>query len=54
MITYIMLEAVVKALRDLQSDQELQGGQRSSIRDCREIKLLLNNYQAGMAQLKKE
>ena len=48
------LEAVVKALRDLQEDQKLEGGQERPIRDAPLIKLLLHNYQAGMAQLKKK
>lgn len=54
-VTYSMLEAQLKALRDLQADQRLKGfGQRASIRDDPMVKQMVANFQAGMAQMKKE
>ena len=54
-ITYPMLEAQLKALRDLQADQKLKGfGQKHSIRDDPMIKQMVNNFQAGMAKMKRE
>ena len=53
-MSWARLEAVLKALRDLQTDQQLDKGQERSIRDFPFIKRLMDNYQRGMAQLKKE
>ena len=50
-----MLEAQLKALRDLQADQRLQGyGQRASIREDPMIKQMVANFQAAQAQMKRE
>ena len=52
-VTFTMLEARLKALRDLQADQKLKGyGRQHSIRDM--IKQMVNNFQAGMAKMKRE
>lgn len=54
-ITFPMLEAQLKALRDLQADQKLKGyGQHHSIRDDPMVKQMVNNFQAGMAKMKRE
>ena len=54
-VTFPMLEAQLKALRDLQADQKLTGyGQQQSIRDGPMIKQMVNNFQAGMAKMKQE
>lgn len=54
-VTLPMLEAQLKALRDLQADQKLKGyGQQHSIRDDPMIKQMVNNFQAGMAKMKRE
>lgn len=45
----------MKALRDLQQTQKVAGsGQSQSIRDDADIRLLMSNLQAGMAQMKRE
>ena len=50
-----MLEAQLKALRDLQADQKLKGyGQQHSIRDDPMIKQIVTNFQAGKAKMKRE
>lgn len=53
-MSWARLEAILKALRDLQTDQQLDGGQERTIRDYPFIKRLMDNYQRGMAQLRKE
>ena len=53
-MSWARLEAILKALRDLQTDQQLDGGQERTIRDYPFIKRLMDNYQHGMARLTKE
>ena len=49
------MESHLKALRDLQQTQKVAGsGQFQSVRDDADIRLLMSNLQAGMAQMKRE
>lgn len=50
-----MVESHLKALRDLQQSQKVAGsGQQQSIRDDADIRLMMSNLQAAMAQMKRE
>ncbi|DBA98908.1 TPA: hypothetical protein ACH3X1_014655 [Trebouxia sp. C0004] len=52
-VSWSMIEAQLKAIRDLQATQRLQGfGQRTSVREDPMVKQMVDNFQAGMAQMK--
>ena len=53
--TWHKVEGHLKALRDMQRDQQIAGtGQAESIREYADTRLLMDTLQRGMAQQKKK